>query len=36
MAQFLYESGVLRGTDGQPLAWPGDVTGWFDQSWMQD
>jgi len=36
MAQFLYESGVLRGTDGQPLAWPGDVTGWFDQSWMQN
>ena len=36
MAQFLYESGVLRGTDGQPLAWPGDVTSWFDQSWMQN
>ena len=36
MAQFLYDSGVLRGTDGQPLAWPGDVLGWFDQSWMTD
>lgn len=36
MAQFLYNSGVLRGTDGQPLAWPGDVLDWFNQSWMND
>lgn len=36
MAQFLFNSGVLRGADGQPLAWPGDVSGWFDQSWMTD
>ncbi|MEB8387389.1 ABC transporter substrate-binding protein [Rhodobacteraceae bacterium KMM 6894] len=36
MAQFLYNSGVLRGTDGQPLAWPGDVSDWFNQSWMAD
>ena len=36
MAQFLYDSGVLRGTDGQPLVWHGDVSGWFDQSWMAD
>jgi ABC-type nitrate/sulfonate/bicarbonate transport system substrate-binding protein len=36
MAKFLYDSGVLRGTDGQPLIWPGDVSGWFDQSWMTD
>ncbi|WP_417255433.1 hypothetical protein [Celeribacter halophilus] len=34
MAQFLFNSGVLRGADGQPLAWSGDVSGWFDQSWM--
>ncbi|MDO6724939.1 ABC transporter substrate-binding protein [Celeribacter halophilus] len=36
MAQFLFNSGVLRGADGQPLAWPGDLSGWFDQSWMTD
>ena len=36
MARFLYDSGVLRGSDGQPLAWPGDVSGWFDQRWMED
>ncbi len=35
MAKFLYDSGVLRGTDGQPLTWPGDVSDWFDQSWME-
>ncbi|WP_298493173.1 ABC transporter substrate-binding protein [uncultured Maritimibacter sp.] len=33
MARFLYDSGVLTGPDGAPLAWPGDVTGWIDQSW---
>lgn len=36
MAKFLYDSGVLRGTDGQPLVWPGSVSSWFDQSWMTD
>jgi len=36
MAKFLYGSGVLRGSDGQPLVWPGDVSDWFDQSWMKD
>ncbi len=36
MAQFLYDSGVLRGTDGAPLVWPGDVSDWFDQSWRAD
>lgn len=34
MAQFLYDSGVLRDADGQPLTWPGDVSGWYDQGWM--
>ncbi|MCA1777631.1 MAG: ABC transporter substrate-binding protein [Loktanella sp.] len=36
MAQFLYDSGVLRGTDGEPLVWPGDVSDWFDQGWRAD
>lgn len=36
MARFLFDSGVLRGADGEPLAWPGDVSGWFDQSWMAE
>lgn len=36
MAKFLYDSGVLRGTDGQSLVWPGDVASWFDQGWMRD
>lgn len=34
MAQFLYDSGVLRDADGQPLTWPGDVSGWYDQGWI--
>jgi len=34
MARFLYDSGVLRGPDGEPLVWPGGVSDWFDQSWM--
>lgn len=34
MAQFLYDSGVLRDADGQPLTWPGDVSNWYDQGWM--
>ncbi|MCZ4353689.1 ABC transporter substrate-binding protein [Roseovarius aestuarii] len=36
MAKFLFESGVLKGADGHALAWPGTVSGWFDQSWMAD
>lgn len=36
MARFLYDSGVLRGTDGAPLVWPGTVSDWFDQGWMAD
>lgn len=36
MAKFLYESGVLRGTDGKALVSPGTVSDWFDQSWMAD
>jgi len=36
MAKFLYDSGVLRGPDGAPLPWPGDVSDWFDQSWRAD
>lgn len=36
MAQFLYDSDVLRGTDGEPLVWPGDVSDWFDQGWRAD
>lgn len=34
MARFLFDSGVLKGTDGAVLEWPGDVSGWFDQGWM--
>ncbi|WP_425053582.1 ABC transporter substrate-binding protein [Psychromarinibacter sp. S121] len=34
MAKFLFDSGVLKGTDGQPLDWPGSVADWYDQSWM--
>ena len=36
MAKFLYDSGVLRGANGEPLAWPGDLSGWFDQSWRDE
>lgn len=36
MARFLYDSGVLRGPDGTPLAWPGDVSDWFDQGWRTE
>lgn len=36
MAKFLYDSGVLRGTDGAPLVWPGDVSDWYDQSWRAE
>lgn len=33
MAKFLYDSGVLKDQSGQALVWPGDVSGWYDQSW---
>ncbi|MGN0932861.1 ABC transporter substrate-binding protein [Falsigemmobacter intermedius] len=33
MARFLYDSGVLKDQSGQALVWPGDVSGWYDQSW---
>lgn len=36
MARFLYDSGVLRGPDGAPLAWPGDISDWYDQGWMTE
>ncbi|QOL82368.1 ABC transporter substrate-binding protein [Pseudooceanicola spongiae] len=36
MARFLFDSDVLRGADGVALEWPGDVSGWFDQSWMTE
>jgi ABC-type nitrate/sulfonate/bicarbonate transport system substrate-binding protein len=36
MARFLFDSGVLSGTDGAPLTWPGDVSDWYDQGWMAD
>lgn len=36
MARFLVDSGVLKDTAGQPIQWPGDVSGWFDQGWMAD
>jgi ABC-type nitrate/sulfonate/bicarbonate transport system substrate-binding protein len=36
MAKFLYDSGVLRGTDGTPLQWPGDISDWYDQGWRRD
>lgn len=34
MAEFLFDSGVLTDPTGAALAWPGDVSDWFDQSWM--
>jgi len=36
MAKFLFDSGVLKGPGGAALAWPGDVTGWIDQSWRAE
>ncbi|MBS8225394.1 ABC transporter substrate-binding protein [Vannielia litorea] len=36
MARFLFESGVLKGAGCTTLEWPGDVTNWFDQSWMSE
>ncbi|MCE0504872.1 ABC transporter substrate-binding protein [Roseivivax sp. GX 12232] len=35
MAQFLYQSGVLKDGSGEVLGWPGDVSGWVDQGWME-
>ncbi|WP_050526588.1 ABC transporter substrate-binding protein [Pseudorhodobacter aquimaris] len=34
MARFLFDSGVLKDAQGAPLQWPGDVSAWFDQSWL--
>lgn len=34
MAKFLFDSGVLKGAGGAALDWPGDVSGWYDQSWL--
>ncbi|WP_116086578.1 ABC transporter substrate-binding protein [Tropicimonas sp. IMCC34011] len=36
MANFLAESGVLTGADGGTLEEIGDISGWFDQSWMDE
>ena len=36
MARFLFDSGVLTGAGGETLDWPGDVSGWFDQGWMDE
>ncbi|WP_417270367.1 ABC transporter substrate-binding protein [Celeribacter sp.] len=36
MAAFLFESGVLRDANGEPLSWSGDVSDWIDQSWMTE
>lgn len=36
MARFLFDSGVLKDAGGAALAWPGDVSGWFDQGWMAE
>ena len=36
MARFLFDSGVLKDAGGAPLAWPGDVSDWFDQGWMAE
>jgi len=35
MARFLFDSGVLKGPGGAALDWPGDVSDWVDQSWME-
>ncbi len=34
MARFLFDSGVLKDADGSVLEWPGDISAWYDQSWM--
>lgn len=33
MAQFLADNGVLKDGTGKTLSEPGDVSGWFDESW---
>lgn len=35
MAQFLYAEEVLKDAGGAALVWPGDVSGWYDQTWLQ-
>jgi ABC-type nitrate/sulfonate/bicarbonate transport system substrate-binding protein len=35
MARFLFDSGVLKDAGGVALEWPGDVSGWHDQRWME-
>lgn len=35
MARFLFSSGVLTDATGASLAWPGDVSDWYDQGWME-
>lgn len=35
MAKFLYDSGVLKDPSGSALVWPGDVSSWHNQDWMQ-
>lgn len=35
MARFLFDSGVLKNAGGQALQWPGGVSDWFDQGWME-
>ncbi|WP_108483054.1 ABC transporter substrate-binding protein [Oceaniglobus ichthyenteri] len=34
MAQFLFDSGVLKDAGGTTLNWPGDVSGWYNQDWL--
>ncbi|QQA44266.1 ABC transporter substrate-binding protein [Pelagovum pacificum] len=36
MARFLFDSGVLTGPGGETLEWPGDVSDWYDQGWMDE
>lgn len=35
MAEFLFDSGVLKDASGNALDWPGDVSTWFDQGWRE-
>lgn len=34
MARFLFDSGVLKAAGGAVLAWPGDVSDWYNQDWL--
>jgi len=36
MVRFLFDSGVLKGPGGAALIWPGDVSDWYDQGWMEE